>query len=254
MTGMERGSGGPPWSVDLIADLQAGALDPAAAAQLWPQVNADPEARGILAALEATQADLSEFAMAPAPPMPAHFAARLDAAIAAESQARAHIPQQQPPPPGHAPVISLDAARKRRNRRLGMGAGFLVAAAAAVGIVFATLPTSTDGTPTQAGSNPGETVQDPLNFKADELGKPQLEAAKGKNDFGPFSDKAKLTACLEANGISAKADPLGARQVKVDGKPGTLVALVRGAGQFRLIVVGPDCGPGNPSKLADKNI
>jgi hypothetical protein len=135
-----------------------------------------------------------------------------------------------------------------------MGAGFLVAAAAAVGIVFATLPTSTDGTPTQAGSNPGETVQDPLNFKADELGKPQLEAAKGKNDFGPFSDKAKLTACLEANGISAKADPLGARQVKVDGKPGTLVALVRGAGQFRLIVVGPDCGPGNPSKLADKNI
>jgi hypothetical protein len=256
MTGIERGSGGPPWSVDLLADLQAGALDPKAAARLWSQVNADPEAMAVLAALEATQADLREFAMAPAPPMPAHFAARLDAAIATESQARAqaYIPQQAVAP-GHAPVISLDEARKRRNKRLGWGAGFLVAAAAAVGIAFAALPTGTTGSPV-AGSTPGASAEapGPLNFKSDELGDSQLKAANGQNDYGPFSDKSKLTACMEANGISAKAQPLGGRQVKVDGKPGTLLVFAHGAGQFRLIVVGPDCGPGNPSKLADKNV
>jgi hypothetical protein len=50
----------------------------------------------------------------------------------------------------------------------------------------------------------------------------------------------------------ATAQPLGARQVVVDGKPGTLLVFAHGVGSFRLIVVGPDCGPGNPDKLADK--
>src|SRR3954469_5214225 len=135
MRGIKRGRGGPPGSVDLLADLQAGALDPQEAAELWPRVNADPEAMDILAALEATQADLHEFAMVPAPPMPAHFAARLDAAIAAEARSRAQATAAPthttppPQPPGHAPVIDLAEARRRRNRRLGWGAGFLAAAA-----------------------------------------------------------------------------------------------------------------------------
>src|SRR5213082_1705381 len=114
-----RGHGGPPagppWSVDVLADLHAGAIEPHVAQTLWPQVNADPEARAILAALDATTAELHEFANAPAPPMPAHFAARLDAAIAAESQARKQQfgppPQQAAPQPpqqqGLAPVVSL---------------------------------------------------------------------------------------------------------------------------------------------------
>jgi hypothetical protein len=263
MTGIERGRGGPPWSVDLLADLQAGALDPAAAADLWPQVSADPEAREVLAALEATQADLREYALAPAPPMPAHFAARLDAALAAESQARAqvHIPRQASPPPhamqepGHAQVVSLDEARKRRNRRLGWGAGFLVAAAAAVGIAFAAVPSGDNG-PTVAQPPADSSAQQsgPLAFKSSELGEQQLNAARKQNDYGPFSDKQKLTACLAANGIATKAEPLGGRQVTVDGKPGTLLVLAHGAGQFRLVVVGPECGPGNPAKLADKTV
>jgi hypothetical protein len=250
MTGIERESGGgPPWSVELLADLQAGALDPKAGAELWLRVNSDPEARAVLEALEATQADLREFAMVPAPPMPAHFAVRLDAAIAAESQARATIPRQASPLPGHAPVSSLDEARKRRNRRLGWGAGFLAAAAVAVGIAFAVVPTGNNDGPAVAQQLPG-----PLNFKQDELGPQQLTAAKNQNDYGPFDDKQKLTACLTANGVSAKAEPIGGRQVTVDGQPGTLLVLVHGPGEFRLLVVGPDCGPGSPSKLADKNV
>ncbi|GAB3913475.1 hypothetical protein GCM10029964_123060 [Kibdelosporangium lantanae] len=262
MTGIERGSGGPPWSVDLLADLQAGALDPQEAAQLWPRVNADPEAMEILAALEATQADLHEFAMAPAPPMPAHFAARLDAAIATEAQSRAQATTAPPAPhvppqPGHAPVIDMAEARRRRNRRLGWGAGFLAAAAAAVGIAFVAIPTGTGGSPS-AGIDPNSSAQPPQGgpyaFKQGDLGDDQLNATKGQQDYGPFADKAKLNACLEANGISTKAQVLGAHPVTVDGKPGTLLVFVHGPGEFRLVAVGPDCGPGNPAKLADKTV
>src|SRR3954469_14007941 len=150
MTDESRGIGGtvgPPWSVDVLADLHAGVLDDARAAQLWPLVDADPEARAILDALDATQADLASLADAPAPPMPAEFAARLDAALAAEAaaafpgeaqpgqaqpgaQGAAQAPQQAGP--GDAPVLDLAAARRRRNKRLGWPAGVLTAAAAAV--------------------------------------------------------------------------------------------------------------------------
>lgn len=250
MTGIGRGSGGPPWSVDLLADLQAGALDPQQAEQLWPRVNADPEAMEILAALEATQADLREFADAPAPPMPAHFVARLDAAIAAESQARGQATQTQTAPPQPepaAPVVSLDAARKRRNRRVGLGVGIFAAAAAAVGITFAALPGGTGG---GAGS---QVAQGPLNFKSEDIGPDQLQAAKGGSDYGPFSDKQKLAGCFEANDIAKTAEPVGVKQVTVDGKQGTLFVLASTPpGTFRLLVVGPDCGPGNASTIANK--
>ncbi|NBH03925.1 hypothetical protein GTY80_11810, partial [Amycolatopsis sp. SID8362] len=65
MTDESRGIGGtvgPPWSVDVLADLHAGVLDDAQAAELWPLVHADPEAQAILDALDATQADLAAFA------------------------------------------------------------------------------------------------------------------------------------------------------------------------------------------------
>jgi hypothetical protein len=194
--------------------------------------------------------------------MPAHFAARLDAAIAAEAQSRAQatVAPAHPmpaPTPGYAPVIDIGEARRRRNRWLGLGAGFLAAAAAAVGIALVAVPGKTGGTPS-AGQDPGTSAQPPQGgpfaFRQDDLGSEQLDATKGQQDYGPFADKAKLTACLDANGISSKVQALGAHQVTVDGKPGTLLVFVHGAGEFRLLAVGPDCGPGNPAKLADKTV
>jgi len=64
---------GPPWSVDVVADLHAGVLDERAAAELWPLVNADPDARAILEALESTTADLTALTAGSVEPMPAHF-------------------------------------------------------------------------------------------------------------------------------------------------------------------------------------
>src|SRR2546423_1498103 len=152
MTDESRGIGGtvgPPWSVDGLADLHAGVLDDARAAELGPLVDADPEAREILAALDATQADLASLAHAPAPRMPAEFAARLDAALAAEAAARfperaqperAQPERAQPSAPQVAQVVDLAAARRKRNKRLGWAAGVLTAAAAAVVAVTVALP------------------------------------------------------------------------------------------------------------------
>src|SRR4051812_1376286 len=109
----------PPWSVDLLADLHAGVLDAETEAALRPRVESDPDALAVLAALDATLADLSSL---PPIPMPRDVAERIDAAIAAEARG------------ARPPVVSLNDARKRKNKRLGWGASVLVAAAAAVGV------------------------------------------------------------------------------------------------------------------------
>lgn len=76
---------GPPWSVELLAGLQAGVYPDDVSARLRAQVAGDTQAMAILAALDTTVDDLS---LLPTPRMPERFALRLDAAIAAESAAR----------------------------------------------------------------------------------------------------------------------------------------------------------------------
>src|SRR4051812_48996977 len=129
MSGSERRQGtpiDPPWSVDLLADLHAGVLDAETEAVLRPRVEADPEARAVLEALDATLADLSSL---PPIPMPRDVAARIDAALAAEAHG---VP---------APVVSLNEARQRsKYKRVGWGASVLVAAAAAVGVIAVVIP------------------------------------------------------------------------------------------------------------------
>src|SRR5438093_652809 len=131
MTDEVRGGGpaGPPWSVDLVADLHAGALDSESSARLWPQVNADPEAHAIIEALDTVKVELGQLGSAQPEPMPAHVAARLDAALATE--ARRFAPPAPIPPP-LTPVVDFAEARRRRNRRMAWGVGVLAAAAAAV--------------------------------------------------------------------------------------------------------------------------
>jgi hypothetical protein len=85
----------PPWSVGVLADLQAGVYPDDVSARLRTQIAGDPQALAILAALDATVGDLS---LLPSPRMPDHFALRLDATIAAESSARASASAAAVPP------------------------------------------------------------------------------------------------------------------------------------------------------------
>ncbi|MGW5743204.1 hypothetical protein [Amycolatopsis sp. NPDC003861] len=254
MTDESRGIGGtigPPWSVDVLADLHAGVLDDTQAAELWPLVNADPEARAILDALDATQADLASLADAPAPAMPAEFAARLDAALAAEAAAAFPAAQAAPQQAGsgNAPVVDLAAARRRRNKRLGWAAGVLTAAAAAIVAVTIAIP----NTPQQTGT-PNVAAPTGPSVGSDGAGAQALVGkAIGVRDFGPLQNEDRLDACIAAAGLDPKVRPEGIRPVNVGGKAGVMIILTTGKlAQFRLVAFGADCGPGNPAVLFDK--
>jgi len=231
MTGIDSvpadGPMGPPWPVDVLADLHAGALDTVAAQRLWPRVRQDPDAMAVLAALDTTRAELTALATSPAPPMPAHLAARLDAALAAEAGVRV------------APVLDLARARKKRNQRIGWAAGVLVAAAAAA-VAVISIPHGASTAPNAVGT--------PVTS----LNGATLTAALGRSDYGPLTDPARRAACLAANQQDPNQTPAGAMQVTLAGKPGVLLVLTTGKlAQYRLLVVGPDCAAGHPDRLAE---
>ncbi|KZB84899.1 hypothetical protein [Amycolatopsis regifaucium] len=258
MTDESRGIGGtvgPPWSVDVLADLHAGVLDEREAAELWPLVNADPEALAIIEALEATTADLAELANEPVAPMPAEFAARLDAALAAEMRASpAFQGAPQGPQAPVAPVVDLAAARRKRNKRIGWGAGIATVAAAAIAAVAIVVPTTQQTTPGGVAQPPpaptGPSVGGDGGGAEALVGK-----AVGVRDFGSLKTEERLDACVAAAGLDPDVRPEGIRPVNVAGKDGVMVIYTTGKlAQFRIVAFGADCGPGNPAILFDKII
>ncbi|WP_236790339.1 hypothetical protein [Amycolatopsis sp. GM8] len=235
MTDERRGieAAGPPWSVDLLADLHAGVLDEREAAQLWPRVQSDPEARAIIEALEATTADLASLATAPAPPMPAEVAARIDAALAAEAQ-------------GVAPVVDLAAARRRRNQRIGWISGVVAVAAAAVAAIAIVVPGSSDQTGTPVAEPPASSQSggSELALRSDQPQAAVGQLSTGVKDYGPFGDAQRLSTCLQQVGFAPAVSPIGVRPGTLDGQPAVFVLLTTGKlAEFRLVALAPDCGP-----------
>ncbi|HEX6340389.1 hypothetical protein [Umezawaea sp.] len=249
MSGSERRHGtpiDPPWSVDLLADLHAGVLDAETEALLRPRVEADPEARAVLEALDATLADLSSL---PPIPMPRDVAARIDAALAAEAHGRP------------APVVSLNSARQRKYKRAGWGAGVLVAAAAAVGVVAVAIPSmsnNTDGAmssfpqPSASREVPGAEAKPDLAVRGENFGPVIGDVLKAQN-YGPLDNQDTLDGCLKGGNIPA-SKPLGVSPIQLDDRPAVMAILTAGRpGAFRIVVLDPNtCGPDNPSGvLAD---
>lgn len=257
MTGIERTPIDPPWSLDLLADLHAGVLDPATDARLRPRVMADPDARAVLEALDATVSDLRSL---PPIPMPADVAARIDAALASEAQQR--------PSGAVAPVVSLDEARKRRNRRLGMGAGVLTAAAVAIGIAVVAIPGGNNGTdgavppgaqstqPRPSTSAPADALPE-LAIEGENFGAAVPEVLKAQN-YGPLDNQTRLVECLKGGGINSTAKPLGISPVNLKGRSAVMAILpaIGETGNIRIVVLDPDtCGANNPQGvIADTTI
>lgn len=238
MNGNERRQGtpiDPPWSVDLLADLHAGALDPQTEAELRPRVEADQDALAVLAALDATLADLSSL---PPLTMPDDVAAMIDAALTAEAR-RANSPI--------ASTADLGAARERRNKRLGWGAGLLTAAAAIVGVAVVAIPNGGGSAvpPAAQSSATGDNAA-PLAVTGEDFGPVFSDVLKAQN-YGPLENQETLAGCLMGGNI-ASAKPIGVSPITLNGKP-TVMAILPGgrAGSFRIVVLDPDtCGPDNP--------
>ena len=238
---------GPPWSVDLLADLHAGVLDEAQAAQLWPRVNADPEARAIIEALEATKVDLAALATAPVPPMPADVAARIDTALANETQQAF----------GMAPVVSIDVARRRRNKRIGWITGVVAVAAAAIAAVAIVIPktANTNGTPVAQPPSAGSSQAPALALRSDNPDAALGQLTPGVKDYGPLGNAEKLNTCLRAAGFTAQANPISVRPGTIDGQPAVFALLTTGTtARFRLVGLSPSCGVANAGVLLDKVI
>ncbi len=249
----------PEWSRELLADLHAGAPTKRAVARLRPRVDADPQARVVLTALDDTVADLATLSTRCPARMPDAVAQRLDAALATEVRRVGRYPLHLPDPARTAhrraaacASVIMPAARRRLRARW-IGAGALAAAVMGVaaggvlsGVLSAGTPRAGDALGAAAVSPPA-----PLPLSGGDLGS-ALNDALGGRDYGPLSRPEALRRCLDAHDVPVRAQPLGAREVTLDSRHGVLLVLpTTRPDQFRLLVVGPDCAPGNPAQIAD---
>ncbi|MPY97706.1 MAG: hypothetical protein GEU97_06830 [Actinophytocola sp.] len=260
---LPAGGGSRSWTVDELAEMQAGALADATAAEMWSRVRHDPDAMAVLDALDTTKAELAGLREAPVPPMPDDVAARIDTALAAERQqafpAAAPAFQGQPPiappPPPHGQpgqVVDMAQARRKRAKQLGWGTGLLTAAAAAVAVVVLSLPSqSTKGTPL-AEDPASQSSDQPLSLRGDDLASGTNKTI-GVENFGPFENRAGLDACLDANDLTIDNDLLGVRPATVDGREAVLAVFTTGAlARYRLLAFPASCGKGNPGIIYDE--
>ena len=268
---------GPPYTLDDLADLQAGVFDDDAAAAFRSQLAGDPQAAVLLAALDATTADLAAW-YEPAPiPMPAQYQARLDAAIADEAAARATRSASN--------VVSLESATRTRSarttRRWAAGLGVAAAVAAVIAISAITLrPNHTPGT-AEAGGQPGTTttVSTPA-LGGPGAGSPSDDTATtglpggpgnpgqavvadpnhledlltqvvGVADAGPLADPTRMAQCLDANGVKDTV-VLGAIPVTFQGQAAYAISLGLDQATARILIVGPNCGDPGPDLLASQ--
>jgi hypothetical protein len=234
-------------------------LDQAEGRRVWAAANADPAARAVLDALEAVRTGLGELGSAPVPPMPAQFAARLDAALDAEVRNAFGVSVAPPPARAQgqhaesqtlAPVVDLAEARRKRTRMAAWGGGLLTAAAAAVAIAVAVVPTSTTGgvpnamPPSEQTQGPGQAPgagEGPLA-----VSRGNLAAAVGQvgnaREYGDLRDQAGLDRCLTAAGVTPGSVPVaGVKPVSLDGTRGTMAILLPELGKFRILVFGSGC-------------
>jgi hypothetical protein len=234
-----------------LADLDAGLLDPARAAEVRAAAAADADSTAVLDALAATRAELAAL---PAPAVPPELAARWDAALereAASAAGAAPGPRADPgpapadpgprrgTPPGRPGGTSRPGRTRsaRRWRRPSVGAAAVLAALVVAGVVWnrPAAPPSVDR----------------VNLAA------VARAAVGATDAGDLSDPRRRAGCLRAVAPALVPDAmlLGGRRVELDGREGVLLVLATGRlGIFDVAVVDPGCGPGGGALLASMRI
>lgn len=251
MNGEDRRGGAPqdqPWSLELLADLHAGALDPAKADALITRARRDPRAGEVLDALDDTTAELAHL---PSPQLPEDVAARLDSALNDEVRTRFQpVTAQRPSEDATAAVTDINRPRRRR-RQIGVRAGLVAAAAAVTGILLLS-PAPFPSPPQQRATPPSSGAHASMALRGEQvtLTSNQFSQVLRSDQYGALSDPEKLTGCLRANGISG-GKPMGARHITLNGRPAQLLVLPTGKiGQFRLLAVGPECSGDHPATLS----
>jgi len=254
---------GPPFALDLLADLHAGVPDDAAGHALRHLMAADPAAAAVFRALEATVADLAALGTAPVGvSVPATVAARIDAALAtltpitsAGTAVGVPLPPAVPDLGTARRAMRARAGARRRGRagsgRAGGGPLAWAAAVAAVVLVGGVVSGVVGG---RTDTVQGRAQAQPVDLGDGQLGTAVL-ASLGATDLGPLQDRAVLAGCLSANGVTAGTPLLGSAEVLLRGRPGVLLLLSSGtAGIITALVVGPTCSADDPALITQKAI
>ncbi|MDL9936608.1 hypothetical protein QSJ18_07620 [Gordonia sp. ABSL1-1] len=212
----------PPYSTELLADLHAGVLASDVAAHMRVRIAADADAQAVLAALDATQADLAD--------SPVDIVGAPDAVHLATANTLAGL---------SAP--SAPAERPRRST-----AWLTAAAAAAVLIIGGLGLASTLGHDDDTAPIP----TDPSSPAAVSLDRAAAFRVLGRTDNAPFDSAAAVRRCVAANGVSDSAVVVGSGPIAIDGESAAIILLSTGvAGRFDALVVGLDCDTGNPATI-----
>ncbi|MDF3309925.1 hypothetical protein P3H15_33460 [Rhodococcus sp. T2V] len=233
----------PPYSEDLLADLHAGVLPESVGDRLWPLVRSDPQAMAVIDALDRVTDQLGALGRdhSVSTPIPADIADRINRALAAERDT-----------PAEATVVPL----ARRRKWAAAAAGTFAAAAAVVVAVAVVVPDGGESEPPPVALPGSETSQAPevLDLGSD-LDSGRLLTVIGSRQLGPLENPDRLAECLSANGIDPARALIGSGEVRLDGVPGVLllVAAPRPP-QITALVVGRECGAGDPATIAVTDI
>lgn len=241
---MSAGDADTPLSLELIADLHAGALSDDEAAVVRDRIASDPDAARAFAALDAVQADLAELNSAPAGEPPAEVTDSVAAALRAQS--RHEVTGSRPG--------ATHAARPSRSpiRTAGVIAG-VIAVVLAVGVGTTALLRLPSSPGASAGESAKHITVDPpdpaMPLSDDEI----LALLDTPPDFGPLGDPQRRASCLDGLGYGVGAAVLGAAPVQVDRVDAVLLVLrSETPGQLVALVVPASCSAVNTGLIADR--
>lgn len=240
----------PPLTVELLADLQAGALDDDAAARVRRQVRADPQAAGVLAALNRVRRDVAAVGAAPAcePDPPPQVAARISAAL-----------RSAEPPPGTAAGRAAHSARPRlRPARVIAAVAGLCAALAAIGFGTVALLNAPEPSPSTPDDVQHITVSTPpmeVPLSPNEILGLLDRAPDFGSSAGTLGDPARRASCLTGLGYPAATQVLGARPVEINARPGIALVIPGDSPHVLAVyVVSPTCSAADTGLLANTQV
>ncbi len=241
----------PRWGVALLAELDAGALSVARAAEVRAAVEADPAAIAVLGALAATRAELAALSVPEPPPGSTErwAAAVREAAGTSPASAPQHpaAPPSRPAPAApHHPGV-----RSWRRPRVGRGQPHPPTArptpARRALFVLVLLTAGLLGWP-----RPDPPPPDRIELLT------AGRSALGHTDLGPLADPVRRASCLRAArapGVDPDTAPLAGRRVELARGPALLLVYPTGErGVFDVVVVDPDCGPAGGTLLGTARI
>lgn len=234
-------------TVELLADLQAGLLDDAAAARVRERVRADPKAEDLLRALNQVRRDIAAAGVdrASTPAAPPQVTARISAALRSADASLNESPGSRAAHSARPPV--------RPARVIAAVAGF-AALLAAIGFGTAALlraPGPTASTPVTAEHITVSTPPMAVPLSREEI----LALLRQSPDYGPLNNPARRASCLAGLGYPAATRVLGARPIQINARPGVLLVVPSDTpDNLAVYAVALNCSAADTGLLADTQI